>query len=97
MTIDLLKKNYHYYVGFVLKNSSMKCIKCNNEIPELRLKALPTAKTCIACSQTNRVAGFPIISSKTTYSELQIVSQETADTLYAKQERKGSRPSDGMN
>jgi hypothetical protein len=75
----------------------MKCIKCNQEIPALRLKALPQTKTCIACSNTSRVAGFPIISSKTTYSELQVVSQETADILYARQERKGNRPSEGMN
>lgn len=75
----------------------MKCIMCNEEIPELRLKALPQTKTCIDCSQTSRVAGFPIISGKTTYSELQVVSQETADALYARQERKGNRPSDGMN
>lgn len=75
----------------------MQCIRCNRQIPELRLKALPQTKTCITCSHTSRVAGFPIISGKTTYAELQIVSQETADQLYAKQERKGSRPSEGMN
>ena len=67
----------------------MICIKCGKEIPEQRLKALPTAKTCIDCSSTTRVAGFPIVSGKTTYSELQIVSQETAEELYEKQERKG--------
>jgi hypothetical protein len=36
------------------------------------------------------VAGFPIVSGKTTYSELQIVSQEKAEELYEKQDRKGS-------
>jgi hypothetical protein len=66
------------------------CSRCGKAIPEPRLKALPTAKTCVDCSQTSRVAGFPIVSGKTTYSELQIVSQEQADELYQKQERKGS-------
>lgn len=68
----------------------MKCKICDEEIPTLRLKALPNVKTCISCSSTARVAGFPIITSKTSYSELQIVSQEIAQELYEKQERKGS-------
>ena len=67
----------------------MVCIKCGKEIPELRLRALPSAKTCVECSGTARVAGFAIVSGKTTYSELQIVSQEQAEELYGKQERKG--------
>lgn len=74
----------------------MKCTQCNQEIPEARLKALPGAKTCVACSGTGRVAGFPLITGKTTYSELQIVDQRTADELYAKQERKGSKPAEGI-
>ncbi|HYG38752.1 MAG TPA: TraR/DksA C4-type zinc finger protein [Cytophagales bacterium] len=68
----------------------MKCIKCGNDIPELRLKALPHAKTCVQCSDTSRVAGFPLITGKTTYSELQIIPQEKAEELYEKQNRKGS-------
>lgn len=74
----------------------MKCLKCGEEIPELRLKALPSAKTCIACSSTSRVAGFPIISGKTTYSELQIISQDKAVELHEMQERKGSGLSEGV-
>ena len=68
----------------------MNCISCGKEIPDLRLKAAPGVKTCINCSDTSRVAGFPIVSGKTTYSELQIVTQETAEELYEKQNRKGS-------
>ena len=68
----------------------MKCVVCEVEIPELRVKALPKVKTCINCSSTERVAGFPLITSKTSYSELQIVGQEIAQELYAKQDRKGS-------
>lgn len=67
----------------------MRCVQCGNEIPELRLKALPTAKTCIECSNTERVAGFAVITNKTAYSEIQIVSQDTAQELYLKQDRKG--------
>ncbi|HSZ25488.1 MAG TPA: TraR/DksA C4-type zinc finger protein [Cytophagaceae bacterium] len=66
------------------------CISCGKEIPELRLKVLPNSKTCVQCSNTGKVAGFPVITNKTSYSELQIVAQETATELYAKQDRKGS-------
>jgi len=68
----------------------MHCIRCQEEIPEMRLKALPSTKTCLNCSSTERVAGFPMITNKTSYSEIQIVSQETANELYLKQDRKGS-------
>jgi len=67
----------------------MLCIKCQKAIPELRLKALPNTKTCLECSDTTRVAGFPIVSGKTTYSELQIVSSEKAEELYHQQNRTG--------
>jgi hypothetical protein len=66
----------------------MQCIRCNKTIPELRLKALPNTKTCTDCSETQKVAGFPVISGKTTYSELQIVSSEKAAELYQQQDRK---------
>ncbi len=67
----------------------MQCIKCQKVIPELRLKALPNTKTFLECSQTARVAGFPIVTGKTTYSELQIVSAEKAEEMYHKQNRAG--------
>lgn len=67
----------------------MKCTICEAEIPPKRLEILPQVKTCVHCSSTARVAGFPMITSKTSYSELQIVSQETAQELYGKQDRKG--------
>ncbi|WP_156026954.1 hypothetical protein [Sporocytophaga myxococcoides] len=50
-------------------------------------KGFTKYKTCTECSATARVAGFPIVSGKTTYSELQIVSTEKAEELYQKQNR----------
>lgn len=35
----------------------MKCIHCKQEINPLRLKALPTAKTCVECSTTGAKKG----------------------------------------
>lgn len=68
----------------------MICIRCGNLIPEARLKALPTAKTCVACSSTQRVAGFALITGKTEYSALQLVSQEEARRLNKMQARRGT-------
>lgn len=72
------------------------CKLCNQPIPAARLAALPAAKTCVQCSQTGRVAGFAIISGKTTYSELQIVPQDLANELYEKQDRKGAGVASGV-
>jgi hypothetical protein len=35
----------------------MKCIYCQDEINPLRLKALPSAKTCVKCSTTGAKRG----------------------------------------
>ena len=74
----------------------MKCIKCGNEIPEGRLKALPNTITCTECSGVSKVAGFALIEGKNEYSQLQIVSQEQAEELHKKQQRVGYGASNGM-
>jgi len=38
-----------------------KCIRCREEINPLRLKALPTAKTCVDCSTTGAKRGVPMM------------------------------------
>lgn len=68
----------------------MNCEVCGVEIPPKRLEILPKTRTCVNCSSTARVHGHPIISGKTSYSELQIVSAEQANELAMKQDRKGS-------
>jgi hypothetical protein len=37
-----------------------KCIKCKEAINPLRIKALPTAKTCVECSTTGAKRGVPM-------------------------------------
>ncbi|CAN5321162.1 hypothetical protein BH09BAC4_BH09BAC4_27190 [soil metagenome] len=74
----------------------MYCIRCGDLIPEARLKALPTAKTCVYCSQAQRVAGFPLITGKTEYSALQIVSQADAQQLHKRGARRGTGASTYM-
>jgi len=78
-----------------------KC-KCGATVPTDRIKALRLqegqAPTCINCakSRVQRVAGFPLITGKNTYSELQIVSQEQAAVLFSAQARKGQGPGAGV-
>lgn len=68
----------------------MNCVRCGNSIPEARLKALPNTKTCVHCSQAQRVAGFPMITGKTEYSALQLMSQADAQRLHHMQARRGT-------
>jgi hypothetical protein len=74
----------------------MECIKCGNDIQPGRLRALPGTQVCIGCSNTERVAGFRIITGKSTYSEMQIVSQKKFNELTRKQKRFGSSPGMGI-
>ena len=73
-----------------------KCINCDQLILEGRLKALPRTQTCTLCSTKERVAGHQLITGKTEYSALQIVSVETALMLAQLQNRKGYGVSEGV-
>lgn len=57
------------------------CIICGEEIPLGRLKALPNTNTCVSCSDVSRKKGFKVITGKTTYSELDIVDEDTYKKL----------------
>lgn len=72
------------------------CISCGQSIPDGRLKALPGVKTCVACSTTGKVAGFPVIDGKNSYSALQLVDQDKAQELYKLQDRKGGAVASGV-
>lgn len=76
------------------------CIVCGKPIEEARLAASKNkASTCIAHmhgADVSKVAAMPIISGKTTYSELQFMSQEQAQEIYKKQQRRGQSPSAGV-
>jgi hypothetical protein len=55
-----------------------KCIKCDDIIPEGRLKALPNATTCISCSTASMKKGIMVThgTGDHTYQELSVVSEE---------------------
>jgi hypothetical protein len=39
----------------------IKCVKCQEVINPLRIKALPNTKTCVECSTTGAKRGMPIM------------------------------------
>jgi len=68
----------------------MNCIKCQNKINPLRIKALPSAKTCVSCSTSSKWYVRNIISGKTDYCETEVIRDpETAKTIAAMDVRQG--------
>jgi hypothetical protein len=60
---------------------SKLCIKCREEINPLRLKALPTAKTCVECSTTGAKRGVPMMYGEKdhTWTDMVIMEPEEYD------------------
>jgi hypothetical protein len=58
----------------------MNCEECGKPIPKRRLKALPDTKTCVKCSQVQRVVGFT--SWDKTTSDLVILNKDEADLCF---------------
>ena len=56
----------------------MDCIKCNSQIPEGRIQILPNTKTCVNCSSTSQWYARPVITGKTTYSEVEVIKDTNA-------------------
>ena len=62
-------------------NEERKCLKCREAINPLRLKALPTAKTCVECSTTGAKRGVPMILGEKdhTWTDMIIMEPEEFD------------------
>jgi len=56
----------------------MDCIKCQEEIPQGRLLILPNTRTCVQCSTASKWYARPVITGKTTYSEVEVIKDEAA-------------------
>jgi len=67
----------------------MDCIKCLCKIPEGRIKALPTTKTCVECSDVERDYVRTIISGKTTYSEVEVIKNKDTKEYLKRLDAKG--------
>jgi len=53
------------------------CVKCREEINPLRLKALPTAKTCVDCSTTGAKRGVPMMFGEKDHTWTDMVIMES--------------------
>jgi len=71
------------------------CKSCGVELPVGRVK-YSKALTCVKCSDTQKLSAFPVISGKTTYSEIQFLDQDSANKLHKAQYRRGQSPGYGM-
>ena len=66
----------------------MKCIKCREEIHPLRIKAIPSTKTCVSCSDTSRWYVRNVISGKTTYAETEVIKDPNVAADIAAMDRR---------
>jgi hypothetical protein len=57
------------------------CVKCREVINPLRLKALPTSKTCVECSTTGAKRGVPMMYGEkdNTWTDMVIMEPEEYD------------------
>jgi len=69
-----------------------KCIKCKEAINPLRLKALPTAKTCVECSTTGAKRGVPMMYGEKdhTWTDMVIMEPEEFDRFEKLNKQKSS-------
>ena len=60
---------------------SRRCIKCKEEINPLRIKALPSAKTCVECSTTGAKRGVPMMFGEKdhTWTDMVIMNPDEFD------------------
>jgi len=65
---------------------STQCIKCREEIPAGRLKALPGATTCVNCSSSKMKRSITVTKGEgeDTYNDLIIVDHETYVNIFGK-------------
>ena len=54
----------------------MNCIKCGEIIPEGRLKALPTAKTCVNCSGVQKKGVVTVMKGEGDHTWIETIHLE---------------------
>jgi hypothetical protein len=69
-----------------------KCLKCREAINPLRLKALPTAKTCVECSTTGAKRGVPMMYGEKdhTWTDMIIMDADEFDRFEKMSKQKSS-------
>lgn len=75
-------------------NDYVKCIKCDADMPKLRLTKYGFKK-CVNCSNVEKLGGIPITNHKTG-NTIQIVPKSVADNAIKLSARQGYGVSNGM-
>jgi len=75
------------------------CNKCREEIPAGRLKALPGATTCVACSSSKMKRAVTITAGagEDTYNDIIIIEADDFEKAFSKQIRNTSPFQDDMD
>lgn len=68
------------------------CIKCSNEIPEGRLKALPGTKTCVNCSTSKMKRPVILLcgEGEDTYNDIAILDHDEYERIFPEEGRKNT-------
>ena len=57
----------------------MNCVKCGEKIPEGRLKALPTAKTCVNCSSVMKKGTVTLMKGEGDHTWIETIHLDHED------------------
>lgn len=70
----------------------MECIYCGKEIPQRRLKALPTTKTCVNCSTVapKRAVTVTKGTGDHTYNDIVVLEHHEYETIFKDELRKST-------
>jgi len=69
-------------------NMTKKCITCNELIPEGRVKALPSTRTCTECSTTTAWYVRNVVAGKTDYMETEIIKDAKLGAVLREMDKK---------
>ncbi len=66
---------------------TVQCVRCKEEIPEGRLKALPGATTCVSCSSSKMKRSITVTKGEgeDTYNDLIIMDHEVYEQIFGKE------------
>jgi hypothetical protein len=73
---------------------TVNCFKCNEPIPEGRLKAIPTTKVCVSCSGVSMKRSVTVTrgEKEDTYNDIVFMSQREYEDHFGPEEGSPSLP-----
>jgi len=70
---------------------TVQCVKCKEEIPEGRLKALPGTTTCVNCSNSRMKRSVTVVKGERedTFNDLIIMEADEYEYIFGRDENNG--------